>query len=227
MERTIIKTSDGSHSIHVKELNENYHSLHGAIQESKHVFIDAGLKASSLPLSKGKEFYDILEIGLGTGLNAFLTYVENLNSKRNIYYTALEAFPLEETIINELNYVELLNAKEHTSVFDKIHHSKWEQTIELNENFTLLKIKNTLQAVILENKKFDLIYFDAFGPPTQPELWTETIFSKIVEATKQSGILVTYCAKGEVKRTLKKVGFMVESLPGPTGKREMVRATKL
>lgn len=228
MKQEIIKTADGSHSLYVKDLDEHYHSIHGAIQEGKHVFIEMGLKASALYLSKGEGYIpviNILEIGLGTGLNALLTYLEILKNPLNIHYTALEAFPLENEIIKELNYIELLNAASHQKNFDQIHTCEWDKKIELAKNFTLHKIKNTLQQVKFENL-FDIIYFDAFGPRVQPEMWTEGIFAKIYAATKPNGFLVTYCAKGEVKRTLKKVGFTVETLQGPPGKREMVRAKK-
>jgi tRNA U34 5-methylaminomethyl-2-thiouridine-forming methyltransferase MnmC len=224
----IIKTADGSHSLYVKDLDEHYHSIHGAIQEGLHVFIEMGLKASALRLSKGEEnvsTINILEIGLGTGLNVFLTYLEILKNPLSIHYTALEAFPLENEIINELNYIELLGAAQHQKNFDQIHSCEWNKNIELTKNFTLHKIKNTLQEVKFENI-FDIIYFDAFGPRVQPEMWTEEIFAKIYSATKLNGFLVTYCAKGEVKRTLKKVGFTVETLQGPPGKREMVRAVR-
>ncbi|MBA3704615.1 MAG: tRNA (5-methylaminomethyl-2-thiouridine)(34)-methyltransferase MnmD [Bacteroidetes bacterium] len=220
MKYELIKTADGSHSLYVKDLDEHYHSVHGAIQEGKHVF------ASPLaPLLKERGTINILEIGLGTGLNVLLTYLEFLKNSTTINYTALEAFPLDNNIISQLNYLELLDAKQHQGFFNKIHESAWEQTVELDKNFNLHKIKNTLQQVIFENQ-FDIIYFDAFGPRVQPEMWTEEIFTKIYAATKLNGFLVTYCAKGEVKRTLKKVGFTVETLPGPPGKREMVRAVR-
>ncbi len=230
MNHEIIKTADGSHSLYVKDLDEHYHSVHGAIQEGKHVFIEMGLKhLTSLPaplLEKGDvSTINILEIGLGTGLNVLLTYLENFKKSVQINYTALEAFPLENEIIKELNYVELLDANQHQTIFDRIHSCYWEKNIELTKNFTLHKIKNTLQEVKFENT-FDIIYFDAFGPRVQPEMWTEEVFTKIYAATKSTGFLVTYCAKGEVKRTLKKVGFTIETLQGPPGKREMVRAVR-
>jgi len=237
MESILIKTSDGSHSLYVKELDEHYHSIHGAIQEGKHVFIEMGVKAlpfankTSAPpllLEKGEGGFssiNILEIGLGTGLNALLTHLEILKNPIHIYYTALEAFPLNAEIINQLNYIELLDAKPHRAFFDHIHSCEWGKDIPLSPYFVLHKIKNTLQVVKFENQ-FDIIYFDAFGPRVQPEMWTEEIFTKIYAATKSDGFLVTYCAKGEVKRTLRKVGFTVETLQGPPGKREMVRARK-
>lgn len=229
MLRTIIKTADGSHSLFVEELNEHYHSIHGAIQESNHVFIDAGLKpfisGSITSYAEGKGPLAVLEIGLGTGLNAILTYVETQSSDINIHYTAIEAYPVSADLIARLNYVELLNAQNLQPVYTAIHACEWGRPVPLSNQFILFKIKNTLQEAVLENS-YHLIYFDAFGPGVQPEMWTEEIFAKLFAVVKSCGCLVTYCAKGEVKRTLKRVGFTVESLPGPPGKREMVRAIK-
>lgn len=221
---TIIKTADGSHSLYIKELNEHYHSIHGAIQESKHVFINAGLKQISTNPDSVSEI-NILEIGLGTGLNAFLSFIEAEQQSLKINYTAIEAFPVSADLIDQLNYVECLDAEKYKSYFSLIHSSEWEKVVVLSKHFTICKIKNKLQHVVFGNK-FNLIYFDAFGPQVQPEMWTEEVFAKLFSALEPMGSLVTYCAKGEVKRTLKKVGFVVESLAGPPGKREMVRAVK-
>lgn len=220
----VIQTGDGSHSLYVEELNEHYHSIHGAIQESKHVFIEAGLKyATPVQLS-------ILEIGLGTGLNALLTILENRQLQKSIDYTALEAFPVSPDVVSQLNYVNLLVNEIHTKekvqqYFEAIHASDWESNVQLEEKFGLCKIKNKLQEVVF-SKCFDLIYFDAFGPTAQPEMWTEDVFSKLWKSLNENGMLVTYCAKGNVKRSLKKIGFTVETLQGPPGKREMIRAKK-
>lgn len=228
MERKIIITSDGSHSIYIPEMNEHYHSIHGAIQESKHVFIEAGLKY----VTQTSRELNILEIGFGTGLNALLTFLESQNSNLKINYTSIEAFPLSIEIIAELNYASQLDQHNNfenpdpQSAFNKMHNAEWEKEIFITERFKFKKIRNTLQETILKTEEFDLIYFDAFGPPVQPEMWTEEVFSKIASSAKPGGILVTYCAKGEVKRTLKKCGFIIENLPGPPGKREMVRAMK-
>ena len=227
MERKIIKTADGSHSLYVKDLDEHYHSIHGAIQESLHVFIEAGLKYVSLQTNS---VINILEIGFGTGLNALLTYIEAEKLNIKINYTSLEAYPLSTDLVNELNYAELLtdfSNKEFAlqNIFQKLHTCDWGNDNLLSKNFTLRKIKNRLQEINFEHT-FDLIYFDAFGPRVQPEMWAEGLFEKIIAATNPNGCLVTYCAKGEVKRTLKKVGFVVETLPGPPRKREMVRGIK-
>jgi tRNA U34 5-methylaminomethyl-2-thiouridine-forming methyltransferase MnmC len=223
LKTTIITTADGSHSIYVEELNEHYHSVHGAIQESKHVFINAGFKHIASTLTDSTTQINILEIGLGTGLNAILTFSEAKKTDVIINYTAIEAYPIPIDLANELNYIELLNEQNNQSIFSAIHSCEWNKQNVLSDRFNFCKIKNTLQQFIF-NDTYHLIYFDAFGPQVQPEMWTEDIFTKLYAATKQNGCLVTYCAKGEVKRTLKKVGFSVESLQGPPGKREMVRA---
>ncbi len=229
MPPTLIKTADGSHSLFVAELDEHYHSIHGAIQESRHVFIQAGLKqiikqdGASPVIANDK--INILEIGLGTGLNALLTFIETDKSSVNINYTAIEAYPISIDLINQLNYIECLNAENYQSVFNTIHTCETGKPVMLSNNFTFSKIIRKLQDAVFETK-FNLIYFDAFGPRVQPEMWREDVFAKLYAAVEPNGCLVTYCAKGEVKRTLKKVGFTVESLQGPPGKREMVRAVK-
>jgi tRNA U34 5-methylaminomethyl-2-thiouridine-forming methyltransferase MnmC len=227
MEKKIIITEDGSHSIYIPELNENYHSTHGAIQESLHVFIEAGLKkALDENLSS---VFNILEVGMGTGLNLLLSFIETREITVSVNYTSIEAYPLDKDFIQQLNYAEILSSSLKfpvKEIFEKIHDCDWDKEVELSENFTLKKIKDKLQNVNFKNDTFDLIYYDAFGPPTQPEMWTEETFTKLFSALKSKGALVTYCAKGEVKRILKRAGFDVESLPGPPGKREMVRAVK-
>ncbi len=228
MNLQLITTADGSHSIYVKELDEHYHSIHGAIQEALHVFINTGLKYLHL---KKYARINILEVGFGTGLNTLLTFIEAEKLNIHVNYTSLEAFPLEKNMLDSLNYVELISGlyKEDQafirSKYKQVHTCEWEKQIKLSDYFTLHKIKNTLQEVKFEST-FDLIFFDAFGPRVQPEMWSEELFSKIYESTNSNGCLVTYCAKGEVKRSLKKVGFLVETLPGPPRKREMVRGTK-
>ncbi len=212
----LVTTSDGSPTLLNEELEEHYHSRHGAIRESQHVFIDAGLKAVTV-----QGCVNILEIGLGTGLNAFLTFLE----KKEVMYTALEAFPLDESITNALNYPALLNADAANDVFRNIHSSDWGRVITLSSTFELKKIKGKVQDTELD-QAFHLIYFDAFAPGVQPELWTKEIFDKMFAALLPGGILVTYCAKGEVKRNMKAAGFTIEALQGPPGKREMTRAKR-
>lgn len=220
MHPKLILTSDGSHSLRVDELDEHYHSIHGAIQESKHVFIEAGLK-----YFKEKDNLAVFEVGLGTGLNVLLSVLESMNSPQKIHYTSIEAFPLDWNIVSQLNYVNELKNEELKNVFDIIHRSDWNTPQKLTPNFTFVKKQIKLQDIALSTE-IDIIYFDAFGPRVQPEMWTAEVFLKLYSSLNANGILVTYCAKGEVKRTLKSCGFYVETLPGPPGKREMIRAIK-
>lgn len=218
----IITTSDGSHSLLNEELNETYHSVHGAIQESAHVFIKNGLdyfihKAKPSSIS-------ILEIGFGTGLNALLTLQYSLKTSIPIQYTTLEAFPLSEKIWAALNYADTICSKEH---FMNLHRSFWEKEQTILPGFQLLKIRTMLQQAELQPTYFDIIYFDAFAPNKQPELWSFPILQKVVHAMKKEAVFVTYCAKGQLKRDLKALGLKVETLPGPPGKMEMVRAINL
>ena len=212
-------TADGSTTIHITEWDEQYHSKHGAIQEAKHVFIKNGLSLFS------DQKISILEIGFGTGLNSFITFLEAVKMKLIIDYVGVEAYPLTAKEVEKMNYVEQLNAKEFTDVFNKMHHQEWEIKGEISPDFSLTKRKQFFNEINDENK-FDLIYFDAFGARVQPELWTEEIFEKMFKSLKTGGVLVTYSAKGSVRRAMLSVGFSVEKLPGPPGKREMLRGTK-
>ncbi len=220
MKRIIIQTDDGSSSIYLPDLDEHYHSKHGAINEAYHVFIKNGLDLFDSGSKIG-----ILEIGLGTGLNCFITFLESQKRNLQIDYEGVEAFPLKEQEISQLNYVEELIAADHKNIFNKIHKIEWDKQIEINPNFILKKRKQFFKEINDENI-FNLIYFDAFGAKVQPELWTEDIFKKMYDALKNKGILVTYSAKGSVRRAMQSVGFEVERLPGPPGKREMLRGRK-
>ncbi len=222
MQRTIITTGDGSKTIHIPEWNENYHSSHGAVQEAKHVFLKHGLD-----LFFGQPEIRILEIGFGTGLNAILTLEAGIDSSSHIYYEGLEAFPISEEEMIALEYDTLLESDFLREQYKTLHQTPWETSNEITPKFTLTKIQNELQKQTFPAKKFDLIYFDAFGPRVQEGMWTQEIFQKLYEALVPGGVLVTYCAKGQVKRDLKAVGFLVEALPGPPGKREMTRGKKL
>ena len=216
----IILTEDGSHSLKVYGINEHYHSTFGALAESRHVFIDAGLK---MLLPKSSSGISILEIGFGTGLNALLSLSESINYGRRIEYTSVEPFPLEKDIWGKLNYPDLLDDKRAGEWFEKMHTGEWNKELEIDKDFYLSKMCCSLQDYNADGRKFDLIYFDAFGPDIQPELWTEEIFEKISDMTATGGILVTYSAKGSVRRALQSAGFSVERIPGPRGKREMIR----
>lgn len=214
-------TGDGSHTLYISDLNEGYHSSHGAIQEAKHVYLDAGFN-----YFKNKDFVRVLEMGFGTGLNAFLTYLASLTTAQKVVYTGIEVSPLSLDWIHGLNYMQQLEAeKEHGEIFLQMHTCPWEKEVELTKLFSLRKIARKLENLTIR-EVFDVIYFDAFGPRVQPELWTAEVFEKMYDLLDRGGVLVTYCAKGSVKRTLKEVGFQLESLPGPKGKREMTRAIK-
>ena len=219
MKRTVEVTADGSSTIYAPTFNQHYHSTHGALQESRHVFIDAGLAHCS------KSSVSILEIGFGTGLNALLTAIEAKNQKKKIRYVGLEKYPIQSNELPLLNYTSVLNVDAITVLFEALHTTPWEIENALSPNFSLEKREQNFLDIDDENA-FDIIYYDAFAPNAQPELWTEEIFKKMFEALKTGGFLVTYCAKGQVKRNMKAVGFLVEGLPGPPGKREMTRATK-
>lgn len=219
MKRQILHTADGSTTIHLIDWDEHYHSKHGAIQEAYHVFIKNGLAQVFL------DKFSILEIGFGTGLNAFITYLEAQKTSKIIDYIGVEAYPVDSSEIRQLNYVSELNAIEFQSIFDEMHHVFWEQKNQISTNFSLTKRQQFFQNIDDENT-FDLIYFDAFGARVQPELWTEEVFEKMYKSLKINGILVTYAAKGSVRRAMQKVGFKVERLQGPPGKREMLRGVK-
>ena len=220
MKREIIQTLDGSTTIQLTEWNECYHSKHGAIQEAQHVFIKNGLS-----LFENKHV-SILEIGFGTGLNAFITLLEAKKMQQTIDYVGVEAYPISAAEVLDMNYVAELDATNESLIFDTIHQSNWEEKVVLNANFTLTKRKQFFEE-IEDEKKFDLIYFDAFGYRVQPELWSTEIFRRMFNALKLNGILVTYAARGVVKRSMIEVGFTVEKLAGPPGKREMFRARKI
>lgn len=220
MKRKIITTNDGSKTIFLPEWNENYHSKHGALQEALHVFIESGYKHSMQnPLR-------ILEVGFGSGLNAILTFQAGLKDKRTVEYSGLEAFPISQNELNALAYHELPIIQNHATVLRQMHDSEWEIQTAISSNFSLQKIQQTLEDFEPKSNSYDLIYFDAFGPRVQPEMWTKEILSKMYESLDANGIFVTYCAKGQVRRDLESLGFEVEKIPGPPGKREMLRATK-
>jgi len=215
----IILTDDGSHTLFVPELGEHYHSVHGAIQESDYIFIKCGLNSSKADPAR------IFEVGFGTGLNAFLTAIDASSQNRKILYTTIEKYPLPGSVINALNYKDFF-CPESGYLFDRIHAGKWNITEDISNTFTLIKIEGDLTKHEIPGY-FDLIYFDAFGPDKQPEMWNDNVFEKISAITVSNGILVTYSAKGTVQRMLKKYGFDVTLLPGPPGKRQIIRAVKI
>jgi tRNA U34 5-methylaminomethyl-2-thiouridine-forming methyltransferase MnmC len=218
----IIFSGDGSHTLYLPELKEHYHSVFGAVNESRHIFIDAGL--NHIAHKSGK--INILEIGFGTGLNALLTFIEAEQKCLEIDYSAIELFPLKESVFSQLNYTEYIQYQDIKGIFLKLHQSAWEKRNLLSDHFSLVKMKTSIENYLPGNQYFDLIYFDAFGPDVQPEMWTSQVFKKMASGLKKDGILVTYSTKGTVKRNLKEAGFSIEKLPGPPGKREILRAMK-
>ena len=215
----IVKTSDGSHTIYVPEMNEHYHSIHGAVQESEHIFIKAGYESCNA------EPLNIFEAGFGTGLNALLTAVRAAKDNREVFYTSIEKYPMAPDLIKLLNHYEFAGT-DGKRIFDNIQSSPWDQMNCICNNFNLNKIKGDLTDFI-PVYPVDLVYYDAFGPDKQPSMWTREIFEKIASAMRTGGILVTYSSKGEVKRNLRSVGFDVKLLPGPPGKREIISAKKI
>lgn len=218
----LITTGDGSHSLYSERYGVTYHSKYGAVTESAHVFIDAGLRYKAAVQRE----IALLEIGLGTGLNAFMTWLEAEKRNLLVRYTAIEAYPLTLKEVSVFNFAAQLRAPERHAGFLRLHRGAWDKEHRFSDQFVFTKHRVLLEDFHPAAGTFDLIYFDAFAPQAQPELWTETIFARLYEALNPEGVLVTYCAKGDVKRTLKKVGFEVERLQGPPGKREMTRGVR-
>ena len=213
-----IITRDGSSTLYAPDFDEHYHSLHGAIQESMYVFIEKGLNELA-----HLEQVSVLEMGFGTGLNALLTYLETPG--KTIHYTSVELYPLVDEQVNLLNYANELSNPEASEVFLRLHQAKWEDYQPIGNHFHLKKIKAEFEHFQTQDK-FDLVYFDAFAPAVQPELWSDEIMQRMYDRLNPGGIFVTYSAKGSVKRGLMKAGFLVEKMPGPPGKREMLRGRR-
>ena len=219
MTHQLIQTSDGSTSLYLPDWNETYHSVHGALQETQHVFIKNGLHLFQ------NQAISILEIGFGTGLNALVTYQEHENLHLSVHYETVEAFPLSWEEARLMNFPEKLSALSLVPIFEQMHCCPWDETVALSPTFSFKKRLQRFET-ISDVDSFDLIYFDAFGAQVQPELWQEAIFQQMYAALKQGGYLVTYAAKGSVRRAMQTCGFTVERLPGPPMKREMLRAHK-
>jgi len=221
----IERTNDGSVTLYVPYLDEHYHSTNGAVQESQHVYLEAGLKYYINTFYKNNTLYDneihVLEFGFGTGLNAFLTALEAEKQKIKIRYIALEKFPLSEEIIENLNYF-----ADNEFLFKQIHLSEWGNSVQVSPYFTLHKVNIDFNLFNFPNC-YDVVYFDAFAPDKQPEVWTQDLFDKIFSSMNYGGVLTTYCAKGIVRRMMQQAGFSVERIPGAAGKREMLRACML
>ncbi len=220
MKQKIIPTADGSKTLYLPEINEQYHSVNGALTESQYVFIEKGFRShpGTMPV--------VYEVGFGTGLNALLTAINAEKYKRKTTYFTIEKYPLDETVINQLNYGQLVSEKaQHW--FGQIHACRWNETVEINPWFFLHKLNaDIITSPLTDTKYFDVVYFDAFGPDKQPEMWTPEIFRKIFNHCSTGSIFVTYSAKGEVRRQLGAAGFQMERLPGPPGKKQMLRGIK-
>jgi len=214
----LIKTDDGSHTLYSEQYHAHYHSLRGALQESLHIFIENGY------CFLAKNEVNILEVGFGTGLNAALTASKADEIGRTTQYTGVELHPPSESILSEINYLTKLSHVDSLN-WDKITQSKWNDKIQINSFFSIKKIQDDFIKYNICNQ-FDIVYFDAFAPDDQPEMWSESIFEKIYTSTNPGGILVTYCSKGIVKQALRKAGFRVERLAGPAGKRHIIRAMR-
>ena len=223
MKREIVSTKDGSKTLYISELNENYHSHHGALQEAEHVFIKNGLNL----------LYDyeinILELGFGTGLNVLVTINEFLRNDKNhvIHYFGLEKYPINDTEIKELGYDKLFDDKKVQNIYRKIHETEWEKAVEIVPNFFLTKIKcDFFDVKEIELPAINLVYFDCFGARVQPDLWEKPLFELVANKMATNGLLTTYSSKGSVRRILQELDFEVEKKQGPPGKREMINAIK-
>lgn len=213
-------TEDGSQTLYLPELDEHYHSIHGAISESLHIYIEQGL------LTTGKQNISVLEIGFGTGLNAFLTYCFAQKDNLNIDYHSIEKYPLQEEEYALLEYPKII-FPEHALIFNCLHNAEWNKTVKISNNFKLNKIHTDLLTFPFDaTPMYDLVYYDAFSPGKQPELWTTDILGKIAATVKENGVLVTYCSRGSVRRALSDAGFLMERIPGPKGKKEILRGKK-
>lgn len=221
MIRKIIVTDDNSKSIYVESLNETYHSTHGALQEAQHVFIEHGLKSAQI-----KKNVKIFEMGFGTGLNAILTIIYCLENNLPLYYIGVEKYPLTDHEIELVNSTHLPALQKYSALYKLIHTTPYNQDVELAPDIILKKIHADILSLELPANFFTLIYYDAFGPKIQPDLWSAALMKKMFDAIEPQGKLVTYCAQGQFRRNLREAGFTIQRLPGPKGKREITSATK-
>ncbi|MCR5888436.1 tRNA (5-methylaminomethyl-2-thiouridine)(34)-methyltransferase MnmD [Hymenobacter sp. J193] len=223
MEVEVRRTADGSSTLYVPALNEHYHSTHGAVQEAQHVYLGAGLEpvlaAATAPVR-------VLEIGFGTGLNALLTLQRSLAAPVSIEYDTLEKFPLPPAVIQALGVERYILNPELQELHQRLHTTPWNEAVPLATRFLLRKTDQALQDTALDPAHYDVVYFDAFAPDKQPDMWTDAVFEQLYAATALGGCLVSYCAKGSFRRSLRAAGWDTEKIPGPPGKREMTRAWK-
>ncbi len=216
-------TADGSGTLYVPALDEHYHSTHGALQEARHVYLAAGLEPA---LAAATGPVRVLEVGFGTGLNALLTLERSLAAPQPIHYDTLEKHPLPWELVQQLATASDPAYPHRAAHRQQLHAAAWEQPVVLAPHFTLRKLAGELQTTDLADNTYQVIYFDAFAPDKQPDMWTDAVFAQLYQATAPGGCLVSYCAKGSFKRSLLAAGWQVEKIPGPPGKREMTRAWK-
>lgn len=217
MDIEIIETNDGSHTLFSKQFNEIYHSRHGAVAESQHIFIEAGLNCLH------KKEIKVFELGFGTGLNALLAWIYAETKGIKIGYDSIELYPVPMELISKVNYAELLGDRDK---FLRLHECAWDEISELSPHFSLVKFHESMLEMPYPYSCMDIVFFDAFSPEKQPEMWTTEVFQKMYDILVPGGILVTYCSKSYVRRNMQEVGFEIAKIPGPHGKRDMVRATK-
>lgn len=217
----VITTDDGSSSLYLPQMDETYHSTHGAMAESEHVYIKTGLKYL---IERGEKEISLFELGFGTGLNTILTYLYwNNRSDIKINYTTIEKYPIDKDIVNQLNYNGITDNSELKDVFLQLHNLEWSVQKEIGKGFTFAKYKSAIEE-FETTQKFNLIYYDAFAPSKQPEMWQLTVLEKIRDMMQPNGVLVTYCAQGQFKRNLKQLGFELDMQAGPKGKTQITRA---
>lgn len=224
MKNSILHTEDGSSTIYSESVDDTYHSIHGAITESKMVYIENGFCYTA---DIFKEEIRVFEVGFGTGLNAFLTAIECQNRNTKVYYHAVEAFPVDFSLIQNLNYSKIVNQDTSHSIFVNMHNCNWDKKVKINEFFSLYKEHGKLEGVKIIPNSYNLVYYDAFGPSKQSEMWTFEMIEKVCLGIQKKGVFVTYSTCGELKRMLVKLGFNIEKLQGPPGKREVLRAVKI
>ena len=214
----VVMTKDGSKTLFLAQREVYYHSIHGAVSEAKHVYIEHGLRHMKKPS------LTILEMGFGTALNALVTFVESSKANLKINYISVDKYPIDYELVKQLDYPSFLRVHDDESLFKRMHYSDWNQETAISANFNLFKFKSSIETVSID-QKIDLVYYDAFAPRANYKLWSVEIFKNLSRYLNDSAILVTYCANGQVKRNLKAAGFSLETLKGPPGKREMIRAT--
>ncbi len=219
---TLLITEDQSHTLYIKEMDETYHSKHGAINESQHVYIQSGLSHKT----SCQDAVNVLEIGFGTGLNALLTFIEAEQLQKKIYYQTFEPYPIPNHLVDVLNYGTTCNTSTAKELLQQLHQAEWNRKITLSDYFTIEKIADKFGNTPLQNNYFDVVYFDAFAPSKQPEVWSERNLKLCFDALKKGGIFTTYSVQGVIKRKLISIGFEVKKIPGPKGKREILHAIK-